>query len=999
MKYDISVIMLVYNTPKKLLEKSVQSVLNQTQKNIELIFVDDCSTNEETIECLKSFCDKYDFIKTVRHKKIYGLLRGRLTGFSYSNGEYIAYLDSDDAMSRDYLRTLLKTAKEKKADLVVSSFLLDESGIKKMNPRCPFVNKNFDLYDDEIFDVFMKQEGAYYGWSLVWNKLYKRSLIEKFFDELMAFCEKHVGLNMHEDIAFSTFSYKNAKHLVSVNEEYVYYMFHAGASTQNNTKQEWLKNLNDVATVVGFIKNTLKKNNLYDKYESNFVAFKDRYVNIYNRNKPEKVGKIEALSTLSKLLNDGKPVEIDENFEEYYYEDYLDVTWHENEKDQIIQNICDEKHKAISFEVFDTLLLRNLFEPKDLFKFLSIEFNKISGSSYIKFEELRVFAEEKSRQVVKSEEVTLDDIYSYIENHYKISHDLCEKMKQKELELELKFIRRRDFGHKLCEIAKEQNKQVVFISDSYLSTEFVKKLLDKCGYSDYKVFVSSDIGLTKHTSHLFTHVLKTLNLKPQEMFHIGDNYHSDFEMARSVGMDAYRIFNVHEMFVNNIYQKLLVENQTFLRAESFWEKLLVKSMFGLVKNKFFDNPLVCYDQNTVFNGMAKNLGYFGVGMELVALNDWLKNNSQKTDCIHFVARDGYLPKLSYDIFKSYNKSLPNSNYFYMSRKALLPLDISSQKDLNSIPVKIDVRTMSLNDLLSYFDKDCVNYDYVQEVCKKNKINPDKKFESEDCEEFYEAVSVLDDKCINYQKHNKHINEIVGLLKEKVTPNSKFFDIGYSGSAESILSKKFGYPVNSLYMHTNWDTAEIRSQLSGFNISCFFGGCPKVTGTIREHIFMKFAPSLIAFKAENGELKYVFEKEKVDYTSKLTTEIVQESALEFVKDFYENFYDYLPWLSFQRDLIVFPYEKYLNYPTLRDKRIFSCVMFEDDLGAGRKKLIDVWVDWGVQAQDDYSQQQYAHATRILNFINKWFPKGTRRRKFAVKVYYFLTRKKNKKQKNK
>ena len=232
---DISVVVPVYNT-ENYLRKCVDSIINQQNVSIEIILVDDCSTKQETIQTLKDYARKYKFIKIVKHEKNYGTLRGRLTGFKYASGEYIAYLDSDDTMSRDYLRTLRKTATDKKADVVVSTFLIDnaDTKLKYQMLRCPFLNKNFDLKGEEIFEMFMKQEGKYYGWTLVWNKLYHRSVIQKFYNELLLFSKANVGLNMLEDIAFSLFVYLNANHLVSVSGEYVYYYKHQNAFTNNN---------------------------------------------------------------------------------------------------------------------------------------------------------------------------------------------------------------------------------------------------------------------------------------------------------------------------------------------------------------------------------------------------------------------------------------------------------------------------------------------------------------------------------------------------------------------------------------------------------------------------------------------------------------------------------------------------------------------------------------------------------------------------------------------
>ena len=112
----VSVIIPVYNV-EKYLEECLNSVISQTLKDVEIICVDDCSTDNS---CL--ILDKYKDIDSriilIRHDINRGLGPARNSGLAIANGEYILYIDSDDYISNDYVETLYVTAKKYNSDVV-----------------------------------------------------------------------------------------------------------------------------------------------------------------------------------------------------------------------------------------------------------------------------------------------------------------------------------------------------------------------------------------------------------------------------------------------------------------------------------------------------------------------------------------------------------------------------------------------------------------------------------------------------------------------------------------------------------------------------------------------------------------------------------------------------------------------------------------------------------------------------------------------------------------
>lgn len=125
----ISVVIPTYNRGKLIL-RSINSVLNQTYKNIELIVVDDCST-DNTADVVKNIGDKR--IKYIKLEKNSGACVARNRGIDKANGEYIAFNDSDDVWHSDKLEKQIACLEEKNADIVSCAMdVFDESANKKM---------------------------------------------------------------------------------------------------------------------------------------------------------------------------------------------------------------------------------------------------------------------------------------------------------------------------------------------------------------------------------------------------------------------------------------------------------------------------------------------------------------------------------------------------------------------------------------------------------------------------------------------------------------------------------------------------------------------------------------------------------------------------------------------------------------------------------------------------------------------------------------------------
>lgn len=168
-EYKLSVVVIVYNT-EEFIEECLDSLVNQTLKDIEIICVNDEST-DNSLNILKQYARKYDNIKIIDQKNQGGAVAGN-NGLKQAKGEYVAILDSDDVVVHDAYEKLYNKAKETDSDIVggkPSIYLngkLREISIKHniwLSERTINPDEDFDIY----YDVFY------------WDKIYKRELIEK----------------------------------------------------------------------------------------------------------------------------------------------------------------------------------------------------------------------------------------------------------------------------------------------------------------------------------------------------------------------------------------------------------------------------------------------------------------------------------------------------------------------------------------------------------------------------------------------------------------------------------------------------------------------------------------------------------------------------------------------------------------------------------------------------------------------------------------------------
>lgn len=208
----ISVIVSVYNT-EKYIEKCLDSLLNQTYSNIEIVVINDCST-DGSLKILKKYAKKYDNMILIENKENKGLSYSRNVGLEKATGKYIGYIDSDDYVDSTYYEQMMKAIKKEKSEIAIADMKI----VYEDGSFPDYVSKGCN---GEVNTLNIIKNGLA---ASACNKLFKREIIEKY---------KFSEGKLNEDLAVILPSIVAAKKISYVENNNYYYVQHTG-SIQNS---------------------------------------------------------------------------------------------------------------------------------------------------------------------------------------------------------------------------------------------------------------------------------------------------------------------------------------------------------------------------------------------------------------------------------------------------------------------------------------------------------------------------------------------------------------------------------------------------------------------------------------------------------------------------------------------------------------------------------------------------------------------------------------------
>ncbi|MBQ7705696.1 MAG: hypothetical protein IJT73_09775, partial [Selenomonadaceae bacterium] len=444
--------------------------------------------------------------------------------------------------------------------------------------------------------------------------------------------------------------------------------------------------------------------------------------------------------------------------------------------------------EIISFDIFDTLLMRRVAVPYLVNELIQFKVEDLLGKSF-DFPKFRLKAEEVARQQ-KNSDVTLDDIYKSFADLTELDEKTCKKIRALEVKTEIELALPREEVVSWFNRILQQGRKIWLISDMYLQTPDLEKILRKCGIKGYeKLLISCETGMRKDTAEIWNDLVQK-GFTNGKLVHLGDNEMSDVQFPGDRIINAYHIMSAINLFSQVPFGRM------FLNSLDRKMSLYAGMMFGTILAEKFHSP---FQLRNLGDGGGKlilrnyrELGYWLYGSPILTFMLWLIKKSAEDDIkqILFLARDGYFLQPLYKfITKLLNvDELPN-DYFYASRRAVTVAsihEISQTEGLFTLRFEGTVKKffevrfgIEVNDETELNLPNEEQADYIKKII---------------AERAEEILSRAEDERQNYETYIKSLG--------KPFENVGVVDMGYSGTIQFYLQKVLQKELTGYYFATS-----------------------------------------------------------------------------------------------------------------------------------------------------------------------------------------------------
>jgi len=532
--------------------------------------------------------------------------------------------------------------------------------------------------------------------------------------------------------------------------------------------------------------------------------------------------------------------------------------------------VVDKEIKVVSFDVFDTLVVRNVPVPEDVFELVNIQYNKTHPKSDfgVSFRMLRVNAEKLAREKKGKKEVTLEEIYQCMSE---IDDKSKKELMQIEIETECAICQPNYEMKDYFEHLVETGATIVITSDMYLPKNVIKSILEKCGYSKYtKLYVSSEYGDTKSAGTLFDRIIDDFQIKDKELLHIGDNFKADYWIPREKGI---KTFLYKKRWKKPLFFQLLNGNEKEMSKDNQLQFQMIRRMIA---------------NNNVKRNQNESIGYEILGPILLGYSMWLKKNieNKKIESLVFLAREGALLKKG---FETLYPDFEETYYINVSRLGMCranAVNASSWQELQKLFVSVMRGIETVEDylrLLGFTEID-------ERLLTQYHIDRSESLEEiEDKEALFEFIK-LNGK-LYFEEQNKLLKEYLknnGFEKTNVAIS----DIGWAGTMQVLLTKVIsGIKLEGYYLAVS-DFQKSMDYCSCKRNGYFCnaeeweqsGKMIRFSQSAFEILFLGNEGTTLEYKRENGKVVPIKAEQENKERGIGSIEEVQNAAIQFLKDY-------------------------------------------------------------------------------------------------------------------
>lgn len=971
---EISVIMPAYNH-ESFVGDAIESVLSQTFADFEFIIINDGST-DKTEDVVRKYDDpRINYLSQENRGCAYTLNRA----IGLSKGRYISIINSDDIYHKDRIAELIDIAKRNNLDFLITDIvLIDKDGnvidnpnhwwikwyqelkshyLTTGNPLIALFAGNYTITTSNFFlkAESLKEIGMFRSYKFIIDYdfayrciTYKPNGFRFLTDKKLLFYRLHGGNTILKNPLLSnheTFCLLKGMIKDLYGEEISIPLEHLHKVTRYMIKDLNIKRKNKVLTM---------KNEFHAK-ESELCAkereiqdlslYTSRLLNefyLIRDSRSYKIGRglTSPLCMLRDLISSKK------NYK------YVRLSVNNVQELKIVLNNIDKHFDVFSFDIFDTILERNIDPPDKVKEIVARNISPFLKENYgldlsmFDLLQLRNKTELRLREEALSEGKDFECRYSNIVKEMvkhitgKNDESLFLEIIRQEIKTENEVLHLKDGIIDILRSLKDKGKKVIAISDMYLDKEYIQEILRLKSIDHFfdKVYVSSEQAICKYSGKLFKHVMAEEKVLPIQILHIGDNIVSDHKVPKRLMISTICLKDKEyqrKKYILKTYNKLATDNP-------YWRgRHLLQLIRPLLKKEDF-----FYGYGFSFLGPIYSTFIYGV-IELI--------KRYKIKKVYFIAREGELFHRIFKIFESqfFKEDNPETRYVYLTRKstalasaykglthekAIIPLYNPRQQGLYSVFTTFNLPLEELTDLAKrYGFKDIKEPIHDWHNKRFKSFLQDKRFqnivikyaltERKLLEDYLSQVGFFNSETVSFVDigWNVTIQKFIqdAFIEMIDFPHIYGFYLGFRSGIKHELNKDKNTVVGVLYDERRGNPLE--------RILCRF-----------EELFEEGAralhPTVVGYKKniESGLVEPVFKDEqspdrKAELLHNEKIAELQSGIIDFSKEFLRAIY--LTGYTFEdiKPFILSLIERGIAFPTLDETNHFLNISHSEDFG--------------------------------------------------------------------
>lgn len=528
-----------------------------------------------------------------------------------------------------------------------------------------------------------------------------------------------------------------------------------------------------------------------------------------------------------------------------------------------------KKYNIVSFDIFDTLITRKVYEPDDIFVIMQEMAEQKLGIS-CDYPSVRKKAEFNASKK-HGAKTGIYEIYEEVADILNLKPLQCQKLMDMETDLETEFaIPRYDVISVFNEL-KRVGKRIILTSDMYLPVGTLKRILDKCGVSGYEaIYVSCEVGYRKDTGAMWKYLS---DIYPQcKMIHVGQNMRSDVQSAAEKLIDTYYIMNPRTAFkLSEMYKNVAASiGDRSISSSIVWGKIINENLYNSPFNLKTNGQPVIEDGYTA--GAVVGGALFTLFMQ------WLCKECEQDNYLLFLSREGFCLQKFYEAYCRGREIAPLEHQFFMtSQRAVLLASANTIEDLDG------VFDQEYNGSFGNFLYEKFGIKENNKARKNEKVSLPK-----DRERLKEWVYRYKGQILNNARQEKdaYLRYVRENLDEDEIERAVVVELGYSGTIQYYLTRLLKHKIGGRYLCTD---KKVKPSLIGCEVKSVY----KYNFKYNEYSYPKGDIALLEaiLEAPFGQLvRMKKEKDKVVPEYRKTTEPgngileMQKGIRSFAEDF-------------------------------------------------------------------------------------------------------------------